>query len=463
LLYGLVSWLFSLCFLGVSLVVLGHFLGARLGTLGLAAFALLALVSLRGLFHGFTAGEVRNMLLFRRWRALVWTLLLVSVPAALSLIPMEDRAGGPFQVRPAVRVELRAPVAGFLKEVCCDEGDRVSAGTLVVRLEIPDLASRVAQKRSEVREAEARLRLLVSGPRYEEVAEQRRRVERARSWRDLACQDLARARLALGEDLKRLEELIAQYRAELSAAEDSLARFNSLQTRGNSSAEELGEAERRLKVFKSQVEQARAQQRSRQALGAQEAEAELARRDKELAEARAAQSLLEAGSRPDEVEAERARLARLQEEVRCLEGVQARLAVPSPVIGLIATPRLKEKAGQYVREGELIAVVEEPAVLEAEIALAEQDVAQVEVGQAVKLKARALPFDTFPGRVTRIATSAQPGDAQRTVTVYCALEKDDTGLRSGMSGYARVYTGRQSVAKVFLGRAMRYLRTEFWW
>src|SRR5262249_57730526 len=127
------------------------FLGTRLGLLGLAGVSLLGLLSVRGLFHGFTAGEVRNMILFRRKRTVVWAMLLGGVPAALFLIPIEDRAAGPFQVRPALRAELRAPVAGFLKAVCCDEGDRVSAGALVARLEVPDLASRVTQKRAEVR------------------------------------------------------------------------------------------------------------------------------------------------------------------------------------------------------------------------------------------------------------------------------------------------------------------------
>jgi hypothetical protein len=66
----------------------------------------------------FTAGEVRNMILFRRKRTVIWTMLLVGVPAALFFIPIQDRASGPFALRPAVRAELRVPVAGFLREIC---------------------------------------------------------------------------------------------------------------------------------------------------------------------------------------------------------------------------------------------------------------------------------------------------------------------------------------------------------
>src|SRR5262249_10890726 len=148
----------------------------------------------RGLFQGFAAGEVRLMLTTRRKRTAAWLLVLGGLSAALCLIEIEDRAGGTFRLRPSARAELRAPVAGFLKAVYCDEGDRVTPGTLVARLEVPDLESRVARKQAEVAEARARLRLLQAGPRPEEVAEQRQRVARARSWRDLAGQDLARAR-----------------------------------------------------------------------------------------------------------------------------------------------------------------------------------------------------------------------------------------------------------------------------
>jgi hypothetical protein len=32
-----------------------------------------------------------------------------------------------------------------------------------------------------------------------------------------------------------------------------------------------------------------------------------------------------------------------------------------------------------------------------------------------------------------------------------------------MTGYARVFTGRRSLGSVLLDRALRWVRTEFWW
>jgi multidrug efflux pump subunit AcrA (membrane-fusion protein) len=424
---------------------------------------LLGLVSLRGLFHGFTAGELRIMIRYRHKRTAVWTLLLGGVPAVLFLIPMEDRVSGSFRLRPAIRTEVRAPVAGFLREICYDEGDRVSPGTLLARLEVTDLESRLAQKQAEVHEIDAKLQLLKVGARPEEIAEQRRRVERGQAWRDLAQQDLKRNRQALDEDLVQLDKQVVARRAEMDAAEDSYQRGRALLGRKGLAPEQYQELESHYRVSRARLAEAQAAKRARQAKGTLETEAEVARREKELADAQAALRLLEAGTRPEEIQSQQARLARLQVEVQHLEDHRLKQTVGCPVAGLVTTPHLKEKVGQYLHEGDLICVVEEPASLEAEIALAEQDVGRVQPGQPVKLKARVLPFETYATKVERIAPAAGRGEVQSSVTVYCRLDAADAELRPEMTGYARVYTGQRPIGEIFLERLLRFLRTEFWW
>jgi multidrug efflux pump subunit AcrA (membrane-fusion protein) len=463
LLYGLVGWLYSLAFLALMLVAVPKLLGPNWGWLGVTGAVLLGFISVRGICSGFLAGEVSKMLRLRHKRTAMWCLALGALAAGLFLVPIRDRVGAPFQVRPAVRAELRAPVAGFLKEVCCDEGHRVSAGALVARLDVPDLASRIGQNQAAVREARARLRLLEAGTRYEELAEQRRRVERAGAWRDLARQDLPREERVYQEDLVRLEKQVARHTAELERAQVSLARTQKLASGGAVSPEELDDAQTRVRIGQVQREQSEAERRARQAKGTLEAERELAKREKELADDRSALALMEAGSRPEEVEAEREKLARLEEEGRYLAGLQEKVHVASPVGGVVTTARLKEKVGQHVKEGDLIATIEEPAVLEAEITLPEQDVARVRAGQAVELKARVLPFETFRTEVERIAPAAGKGEVQSSVTVYCRLANEGADLRPGMSGHARIATGRRSPGLILVDRALRYLRTEFWW
>ena len=108
-------------------------------------------------------------------------------------------------------------------------------------------------------------------------------------------------------------------------------------------------------------------------------------------------------------------------------------------------------------------MVEEITALQAEIALAEQDVTRIRVGQTVKLKARALPFVTFSAVVYRISPAATAGDVQSSVTVYCRLHATPEALRPSMTGYARIDTGRRPIGRILMDQVMRYVRTEFWW
>ena len=85
----------------------------------------------------------------RRGRIKAWVLAAGCGVLALAAVPVPDRAGGTFQIRPSARAEIRAPIAGFLRDVTGDEGTWVSVGQRVARLEVPDLESRLAQKRAD--------------------------------------------------------------------------------------------------------------------------------------------------------------------------------------------------------------------------------------------------------------------------------------------------------------------------
>jgi multidrug resistance efflux pump len=461
--FGLAVWLYLLVVLTLLFVAFLPSLWSKLGWPGLIAGGLLALLSTRGVLRGVIAGEVWTMFRTRYRRTLGWGLALGGLAAVLCLVEMEDRASGSFRLRPAIRAELRAPVAGFLTEVWCEEGDRVVAGTLVARLQAPELTTRWAQKQAEVREAQAKLQLLETGPRAEEIQEQSQRVARAVAWRDLARDDLKRLQTALVEDLTRLDRQIAVCQAEQSLAQECYERAASLVRSRAVADEQYREAEAKTRISRARLEEALAARRACQAKGTLEAEAELARRDKDLADAGATLRLLKAGSRPEEIEAERARLARLQEEAQHLYEQQQKQAVICPVSGLVTTSRLKQKVGQFLREGDVICVVEEPACLEAEITLAEQDLTRVRTGQEVQLKARALPYESFASRVERIAPAAGRGEVQSSVLVCCRLEMAPQELRPEMTGHARVFTGRRPIGVLLADRVLRFVRTEFWW
>jgi multidrug efflux pump subunit AcrA (membrane-fusion protein) len=466
LLFGLACWLFALAYLTVVVVALFHWAGSAWGILGGACVLVVAYLLYRDLFAGFSGGEVGRMVRFRPLRTAVWLALLLGGAALLVFGRMEEKAAGPFRMRATHRAEVRAPVSGVLKAVEVDEGGRVTAGAALASLEIPDLAGRLAQKRSEVTEAKAKLRLLQSGARPEELALQRQRVARARELRDQARQEVARRQKAAEAETLRLKEQLAHLQTDLVQAQQALTRARRLIAKEALSPALYREAEQQWRTTETRLLQTEAQLRERRGAGGHDTEAELAPRDKEVAEAEAALAVLEAGPRTEEIASERARLTRLEEEQRSLEQLQSRLRLSSPVAGVVATPRLRQKVGQFFREGDLICEVEDSSGLEAEITLPEQDVAAVKVGQPVEFRVRALPFETFKGRVVRVAPAAvkaDKGDAPSSVTVTCQLDGSAADLRPGMTGQAWIACGSRPVGELLGRSVLRFLRTELWW
>src|SRR5262249_10165535 len=98
------------------------------------------------------------------------------------------------------------------------------------------------------------------------------------------------------------------------------------------------------------------------------------------------------------------------------------------------------------------------------------DVARVQPGQRVELKARAAPFETLAVPVDRLAPAAGPGEGQSSVTVFCRLPPSRSlpggaeggALRPRRTGHARLTLDRRAPGRILLDRALRYLRTGFW-
>ena len=122
--------------------------------------------------------------------------------------------------------------------------------------------------------------------------------------------------------------------------------------------------------------------------------------EKETEEKQGKLKLLLAGSRPEEIEATEAEISRLEAQHQYTAEQLQLLRVLSPIAGLITTPKLKEKLGQNVKKGELIAQVHELKTIRAEISVSENEIGDVQVGQEVVLKARAYPEKSFYGKIS---------------------------------------------------------------
>lgn len=462
--YGVASWVFSIFIVYLLFSYMGRFWEKHLGGLGIALVVPLALLVGNGLFRDVFRGETGIVLLLKRHRRLaIWLSIVFGTIAGLTLIPIQDRANGIFEIKPARRAEVRAEVSGFLHEVRFDEGERVTEGTLLARIDVPDLASRVEQKQAETHEAEAKLSVLRLGQREEVLSEQRERVTRAEQWHKLAAQDLVHRKSSLVQQLKRIDQTLAQYEAERAQAASVLARNEILKKSKTISPQEFGDKQRDFQICVAKCEQTRAEKAALESLGTIEAESVLASRARDLAEEKSKMKMLELGTRPEEITAAEAQLSRLQVELDYLKSLQEKLPLVSPLAGVVITPRLKQKVGQYFTQGELICEVEDQSSLEVEITLPDQEAAPVRPGQEVYLKARGIPFDIFKADVKRVASRGVTGELQSTFKVYATVRPPSDQLRSGMSGYARIYCDSCPVGQFILKRLLHLLRTEVWW
>jgi putative peptide zinc metalloprotease protein len=317
---------------------------------------------------------------------------------------MELKVSGSFVVAPLHNADVRAEVEGIIAEIYVAEGDAVDKGAPIARLSDRDYRAELRKTRADIEARQAQLDLLKAGSRPEEIS-------------------LARTQVAKAEE-------------RVKYARSRLARDKLLFEQRLVSGAELEESQEMLAV-----------------------------RQKELEETNEQLHLLLAGSRPEEIESVAADVRRLRAHSAYLEEEMSLLNVVAPVAGVITTHKLKEKVGENVKKGDLIAEVHELRTIIVEIAVPEKEVADLSVGQKVVIKARAYPHLPFEGKVAAIApvaTKPTEWQPERTVLVTTRLDNAAGLLKPDMTGTAKIYCGSHRVIDLVTRRLARFIRVEFW-
>jgi HlyD family secretion protein len=282
----------------------------------------------------------------------------------------------------ATEVRVAAKVGGRLESLGFEEGDRVEAGQELARIETTDLSLAHDQARAERDLAAAELRLRLAGARKEDIAELEAQLRGIEA-------DLAAARL----DLARLEELLAKGSGTEKSRDDARARRDALDAR---------------------------REAARQAL-------ERAR----------------AGSRPEEIQAARARLDAAEARVAQIGQQIADAAIPSPLAGVV-TEKLVEK-GEILAPGAPVALVVDLDHAWLTVYVSEPDLARIRIGQPAEVVAD--DGTRRQGRISYVASQAEftPRNVQtrdeRVKLVFrikIALENADGVFKPGMPAEARI-------------------------
>lgn len=272
----------------------------------------------------------------------------------LSYAPAVELTG---EMRSRQRVVLAAELSGRISMIKARVGDPVSAGSEFIRIDADKYTAQLAVAESQLEQAKLALREAQSGPRPEEIAEQR--------------------------------AIVAQANARLADASDLLQRLDLLQGQDVVSESELASARNAHDEARSSLDE----------------------------EQRVLDRLL-AGTRQEQLDSAVAAQeeARHRRELAALDLQHCSIMADFNA----SVTSLLVEVGQYVNAGTPLAelVSSEPA--EAWFSLPENQRDQIGNGTAVELRCAALPGESFTGHVAGISKAADPATRQFPLRVSVA-------------------------------------------
>jgi HlyD family secretion protein len=282
----------------------------------------------------------------------------------------------------ATEVRVPTKVGGVISRLSFDEGAVVKAGQTLAEIDPVDIRLALAATRGERDQAAADLKLRVAGSRAEDVAEAEAQVSRAA--------------------------------AELDGADKDLERMQGLLASGSGTTKGRDDAGTRRDMARAGLESARERLRK-----------------------------LKTGSRPEEIEAARARLSAGEARLAQLEQQLKDATIVSPVAGVV-TEKLVEQ-GELASRGTALAVVTDLADAWLTVYLAETDLGRIRIGQPVEVTTD--DGQKREGTVSFVASQAEftPKNVQtrdeRVKLVYrvkVRLPNEDGLFKPGMPAEARL-------------------------
>ncbi len=337
-------------------------------------------------------------------------------------------------LQPEQQINVSFLIPGTVAEVLVKSGDAVQAGQVLARLDAAELQLAVAQAEDALRIAELRRQKLLAGPSEDDIAIAKANVRAANAaaydlQRGAGPQEAQIAKLNYDQAQENFRKLNEQYNNLVQFANDN-PQFAPPQATLDQLKQNQENAYYQAEIARLQYEQARnpADPGSLAAAYARIAQAQ-AQLDQLLA-------------KPTQIQLDQADLAVAQAQL-ALDQAKNRLAraeLRAPIAGLVSAVNIR--VGEPAGTGAPAVVLLDTARFQLDVTVNEVDVAQLAVGQPVRVTVEALPGTALTGKVQRIApTSVVQGGAVNYV-VRIVLDETQAGLRAGMSATVEVTVAR---------------------
>lgn len=314
-------------------------------------------------------------------------------------IPRPFYVDGTSVVAPLEKRSVNAQEVGLVSEVLVREGQKVSKGDVVARLQNDELVRRREKAGHQLVAAHYRLIQLYQGPRPEEL-------------------ELARARVRGARKASRYARRQARRQTSLSNAQ-LLSKSDAM------------EASRRAKE-----------------LSAADRQAELTLQ------------LAEVGTRKEDIDQMRAEVEKLESLVSELDERIDQLELRAPIDGVVVGSRLEELRYRRLGEGEKFCEIQDLSGVRVEVSLRPNELyGVIHPGQRVTVRMLGDPHKGVDGLVAKIRPSSRE-DGSMVVELE---EQRNPGWTSGMTGHARIYGEDRTIAyRVFGAPILRLISYEAW-
>lgn len=141
-----------------------------------------------------------------------------------------------------------------------------------------------------------------------------------------------------------------------------------------------------------------------------------------------------------------------------------RAKISSPYDGILVEGDLTDRIGAPVEKGDLLMRLTRMDNLYVEMKVDERDIHDIQESKDGEFAFNSNPDDHFPFDLQRIEPMAMPDSAGNIFYVNGTIQGEvQDWWRPGMSGVAKINTGKKSLLWIFTHRLVDFLRIKLWW
>ena len=363
----------------------------------------------------------------------------------------------------ATEITISPELAGRVLEVLVSEGDAVTAGQELIRLDdtllqtqLKQAGAALAAAQAQHAAAQANYDLLQAGAHSDQIAAAEEAIRVAEANVSGAEAQLAQLRAgARGADIASAEAVVAQTAAQLKVAQDTYDKTLTcvtvggqeicpgLGTREEQARAALSAANEAHEAAKKRLDQLKAGA-TKNELDAAKARVEAALAQRDMAQAQL--NLLKSGARDEQLAAAQAQVDAAQAQVdaasaslEVLKVQIGKLTLTAPADGVILTRAIEP--GEVTLPGAALLTLGDTSDLRITVYVPENRYGEIRLGQSAQVSVDSFPGETFAATVTHIADRAEftPRNVQtaegRATTVFAvrlSVTNGEGKLKSGM-------------------------------